>query len=86
MSKVLRKEVSDTMPASGGMLDLFDMMVYSFYNITSDELDIITENATDEELNDFVNGMGGLETGATLSEIRKGILVRNKYVEYFNSK
>ena len=85
MSKVLRKEVSDSMPASGGMLDLFDMMVYTFYNITSDELDVITEKASDDELNDFVNGMGGLETGATLSEIRKGLLVRNKYVEYFKT-
>lgn len=85
MSKVLRKEVSDNMPASGGMLDLFDMLVYTFYNITSEELDIITENATDEELNDFVNGMGGIETEATISEIRKGIMVRNKYVEYFKT-
>jgi hypothetical protein len=86
MSKILREEVSKGMPGSGGMLDLFDMMVYTFYNITSDEYDVILENATDEELDDFVVAMGGLEENSTISEVKKGISVRNKYVEYYKPK
>ena len=86
MSKILREEVSKDMPVSGGMLDLFDMMVYTFYNITSDEYEVILENATDEEVVDFVGAMGGMEEGATISDIKKGIRVRNRYVEYYKPK
>ncbi len=86
MSKKIREEVSKDMPVSGGMLDLFDMMVYTFYNITSDEYDVIAENATDEELDDFVVAMGGMEEGVTISDIKKGIRVRNKYVDYYKVK
>ena len=86
MSKKIREEVSKDMPVSGGMLDLFDMMVYTFYNITSDEYDLIAGNATDEELDDFVGAMGGMEEGVTISDIKKGIRVRNKYVDYYKIK
>ena len=85
MSKILRPEVQNDVPASGGITDLMDGLFYTFYNITSDELDIICEKATDEELDDFVAATGGLDSGATISQIHKGIAVRNKYVKYFHN-
>ena len=86
MSKILREEVLNDVPASGGITDLMDGLFYSFYNITSDEFDDICINASDEEINALVTAMGGIENKPTISEIRKGIEVRNKYVDYFKSK
>ena len=85
MSKILRGEVSKQIPVSGGMSDLIDMLVYGYYNITPDEYNIILENATDEEINNFIAPLGGLEK-ATISDVKKGIMVRNKYVEYYKPK
>ncbi len=82
--KILRPEVSNDMPMSGGLTDLMDMAIYVLYNITSDELDIICELCTDEEMNQFVSGLGSLDTSPTFTEKRKGLEVRNKYVEYFH--
>jgi len=82
MSKILREEVSDAVPSAGGMLDLFDGLMYTFYNITSDELDEICESATDEELEDFVDAT---TESATISIIRRAIAVRNKYVKYYQN-
>ena len=82
MSKVLRKEVADDVPASGGLLDLFDGLMYTFYNITSDEYDIICEKATDGELQDLVDAT---TDDATFSIIRRAIAVRNKYVKYYQN-
>ncbi len=84
MSKILRDEVAAQVPVSGGMLDLFDGLMYTFYNITPDELDTICEKATDEEMEILVDATGPAEP-ATISQIRKAIEIRNKYVEYFNS-
>lgn len=50
MSKALRPEVANDVPVSGGLTDLLDGAIYTLYNITSEELDIICENATDEEI------------------------------------
>lgn len=83
MSKKIRPEVSEDVPASGGMLDLFDGLMYTFYNITSSELDSICEHANDAELDAFVSATS---EGARFSEIRRGIEVRNKYVEFYKSK
>ena len=82
MSKILREEVSDVVPSAGGMLDLLDGLMYTFYNITSDELDEICESATDEELKDFVDAT---TESATISIIRRAIAVRNKYVKYYQN-
>lgn len=84
MSKILRPEVTNDVPVSGGLTDLLDGAIYTLYNITSEELDIICENATDEEISDFIGALGGLENPAKISEIRKGIEVRNKYVPYYH--
>lgn len=85
MSKILREEVLKEIPVSGGMLDLIDMLVYSYYNITLDEYEVILENATDEEIDDFIRPLGGLEK-ITISDVKKGIMTRNRYVEYYKSK
>jgi|LauGreDrversion4_2_1035121.scaffolds.fasta_scaffold20059_10 hypothetical protein len=81
--KNLRKEVSENMPLSGGMTDLFDMAIYTLFNITSDELDTICDLCTDDELDLFVSGMGTLDTDATFAEKRRALEIRNKYVEYY---
>jgi hypothetical protein len=83
MSKNLRKEVIEDLPQSGGITDLIDGTIYSFYNITSDELDIICNDSTDEELSDFIDGMGKMGDKPTYSQIRKGIEIRNKYIDYY---
>lgn len=83
MSKKIRLEVSQDVPVAGGLLDLFDGLMYTFYNITSSELDSICEHASDEELDGFVTATS---EGASFSDIRKGIEIRNKYVEFYKSK
>lgn len=83
MSKCLRPEVQKGIPASGGVKDLIDGMIYTFYNITDDELDTICENATDEEIRDFMDAIGTMEQAPSISAVRKGIEIRNKYVKYF---
>lgn len=83
MSKLIRPEVAKDVPSSGGLLDLFDGLIYSFYNITSAELDQVCEHATDLELDEFV---AATVEGSTISQIKKGILVRNKYVEFYKTK
>ena len=81
--KILRPEVINDIPSKGGMLDLFDGAIYSLYNITSDELDTKCNLCTDEEMDVFVGGLGTLKNESTFTERRKGLEVRNKYVEYF---
>ena len=83
MSKNLRKEVIEDIPRSGGITDAIDGTIYSFYNITSEELDIICNDSTDEELSYFLDGMGGYSSKPTYSEIKKGIEIRNKYIDYY---
>jgi len=80
MSKNLRPEVQESVPGSGGMMDLFDALILTFYNITGSELDEITDKATDQELSDFIDAT---MEGASIGQIRLGIGVRNQYVDYF---
>ena len=80
MSKRLREEVIKDIPASGGMLDLFDMQIYTFFNITSDEYDHLLERATDEELHTIVNVF---REDVTLTDVKRAFGVRNKYIKYF---
>jgi hypothetical protein len=86
MSKILRPEVQNDVPASGGITDLMDGLFYTFYNITSDELDIICENGTDEELDAFVSATNSTEDTSFITLIREGIAVRNKYVPYYQKE
>ncbi len=58
-----------------GLFDLMDECVTEFYKIDLDLMTYISQNATDEELKDFVEPM----FKGTISNMKKGIIVRNKY-------
>jgi hypothetical protein len=81
--KITRPEVQESIVHSGGLTDLMDNMIKLFYNITDDELDKICDLATTEEIELFIQATGKEDKPATFCEIRKGFIVRNKYVEYF---
>ena len=82
--KVLKDGV--VLKSSGGLDVVFDNVVKQLFNITDDEYNFICENATDEDLNTFLTALGGLETDPTFTEKRRGLEVRNKYLEKFNNK
>jgi hypothetical protein len=82
--KNLRDEIE--FKGSGGITDLFDDMVKGMFNITDDEYDFIASEATDEDLNTFLSGLGSLETPSTFTERRKSLEVRNKYLELFKNQ
>lgn len=83
--KVLRPEVNACLksgkPGMHGITDLMDDMMISSFNITDDEFDFICENAEESELNAIV-----LPDGASFSERRKAIEIRNKYLTLFNNQ
>jgi len=79
--KKLRKEVSEGAPGGGGITYLIDSLMYTMYNITPSELDIICECASDEEMDAFV-----LTESSKFCDIKKGLDVRNKYVPYYQNK
>jgi hypothetical protein len=81
--KITRKEVQNDVPCSGGITDLMDGAIYLLYNITSDELDKICTLSIDDELTDFIDGLGTLDEKPTFTQMRKGLEVRNKYVDYY---
>lgn len=82
--KILRPEVK--IKGSGGLTDVFDDAIKGLFNITDDEYDFICENATDEELDVFLRGFGGLDSEPTFTEKRKALEMRNKYLDKFNKK
>ena len=71
--KILRKEVQNDIPSSGGLTDIFDGAIYALYNITSDELDMICEKSTEEEMDFLIGGLGSIDSPPTFSQIRKGL-------------
>jgi hypothetical protein len=79
--KNLRPEIK--IKSSGGLPDLFDNSIKQLFNITDGEYDFICENASDEEINTFLGVFGGLESEPTFTEKRKGLEVRNKYLEQY---
>jgi hypothetical protein len=82
--KILRPEVK--IKGSGGLTDVFDDTIKGLFNITDDEYDFICENATDEELDTFLSGIGGLNNEPTFTEKKKALEMRNKYLDKFNKK
>jgi hypothetical protein len=82
--KKLRPEVENDIKYSGGIFGLMNNIIYTGFNITSDELDYICENATDDELDIFVNGLGEYEKPPTFSEIKKSLEIRNKFLQQKN--
>ena len=81
--KIIRDEVQNEVSYRGGITDLIDGVIYLSYNITSDELDKICTLCIDEELNDFIDGLGSLNLKPTFSQMKKGLEIRNKYVDYY---
>jgi hypothetical protein len=83
--KVLRPEVQECLksgkPGMHRITDLMDDMMISGFNITDDEFDFICENAEESELDAIV-----LPEGASFSQRRKAIEIRNKYVTLFNTQ
>jgi hypothetical protein len=69
----------------GGFFDLFDNHIKGSYNITDDEYDYLCTNMTDVEISDFLNavGMGNDNMRVTFSLIRRGLEIRNKYLEQY---
>ena len=85
--KILRPEVladlvSDR-PGMHGVTDLLDDITLSSFNITGDELDYICENASDEEMSDF---MVIASKQASFADKRKALLVRNKYLSLIQNQ
>ena len=82
--KKLREEIE--FKGHGGLEDMFDDLLKSAFNITDDEYDFICENATEEDLSKFLDGLGKIDTPATFSEKRQSLIVRNEYLKKFNNK
>ena len=61
---------------SGGMTDIFDDAVKQLFNITDDEYDFICENATDDDLDLFLGGLGGLGNSGSLKGLVTKLLGR----------
>ena len=59
---------------SGGMLDLFDNEIKSYYYLTDDEYDIIVESCSDEELELLIT------ENSSFSHLRKCLEIINKYI------
>jgi hypothetical protein len=76
--KVLRPEVQEQ-PSSRYPLGLVDDVIYEMFNITSNELDLICELSTDEEMGQFI-----LTEKSTFTDIRNALNVRNKYIPHYN--
>lgn len=85
--KKLRKEVDDCLNGvNGDFIGLMDILYCTAFNITIDEIEKICEEATDDELNILISGLGKLNDKATFTEIRRALELRNKYVEYYKTK
>jgi hypothetical protein len=80
--KKLRPEVKETLQFKGGFDNLIDITIKSSYNITDEEMDDISYLATDDELDIFTTVVSG-QTIPTFTELKNAILIRNKYVAYF---
>jgi len=83
--KNLRKEVNDCLSGNNGdFMGLMDILYCTAFNITIDEIENLCEQASDDELNTIVSGLGTLNSSATFAQIRSALEIRNKYVEYYN--
>lgn len=82
ITRLSRKNRTDIVYKNyGGVTDLFDNEVKSFYRINDEEYDFICKNSNDEELGAFVLG-----SNPTITEIRRSLLVCNKYVALYRKQ
>jgi hypothetical protein len=79
--KNIREEVE--FKGSGGLGDLIDDMIKQSYNITDEEYDYIAGESSNEDLDIFLNGLGGLDTPSTFGDKRRALEVRDKYLKMF---
>jgi len=83
--KNLRKEVNDCLSGNNGdFMGLMDILYCTAFNITIDEIESLCEQASDDELNTIISGLGTLNSSATFTQKRSALEIRNKYVEYYN--
>lgn len=82
--KILRPEASASIKGHGGLDTAIDDVIIQAYNITDDEYDEICSEASDEEIGDFVEAVLS-NRKPSFSAMRKGLEVRNKYVEYYRN-
>jgi hypothetical protein len=82
--KQLRPEASICIKGHGGLDTAMDDVIISAYNITDDEYDTICELASDEEIGYFLDALFEVN-GNRITRIRRGLEVRNKYIEYYRN-
>lgn len=80
MKKLRPEVISSIEDCSLDLYGMMDQFLLHTFNITEDELQFIHDNATNQELETFVNGLGKWEQKPTFSEIRNLLEVRNKYL------
>jgi hypothetical protein len=80
--KNIREEIK--IKGNGGVYDLFDNVIKGSFNITDEEYDYIAGEASDEDLDILLDGLGGFSKHPTFSQKRKSLEVRNKYLKMFN--
>ena len=78
--KKLRKEVIDQFPNSGGLFELADIIFLQALNMTTQELDFLSEHASDTEI-DALNRFDG-----SFTEKRKSLEIRNKYIKLYEQQ
>jgi hypothetical protein len=80
--KALRPEVEQSISETGqDFIGLLDCALFRAYNITDEELCYIAKHATNEELETLTLSLGTVNTAATFTSIKKGLEIRNKYLE-----
>jgi len=80
--KNLRAEVRQSLlDSNSGFLGVLDSLIFTAFNITDEELIYISQNATEEDLEVFVLGLGSFENPATFSQIRQALEIRTKYLQ-----
>ena len=86
--KKLRKEVDECLRGvNGDFVGMMDILHCTAFNVTIDEIEDLCRLATDEELSMITDALGKLDgTTATFTQIRSALEVRNKYVEYYQTK
>ncbi len=86
--KILRPEVlkciKHNVPGKHVATDLIDDLFLTSFNVTDEEFNFICANASAEENDIMVDAVSGAENSVQLfTQIRKALVVRNKYLEVF---
>lgn len=81
MSRLKRKKRTDIIyKGCGGLTDAFDDALKQTWYINDEEYDFIAQNATDEELDLFLN------LKPTRDNMRKALMVVDKLLDDFNKR